>query len=100
MYVHGRSQEPLESAETGALYQDPGEIKREEYPGTHDFYAQPEIKRKTHKPEDHLPTYGDPRDLNHVEAPETGELYAVSTDDELYIVHRPCFIHHCAHCTV
>ncbi len=78
MYVHGRSQEPLESAETRALYQDPGEIKREEYPGTHDFYAQPDIKRKTHKPEDHFPTYGDTRDIVLMEAPKTGELYAVS----------------------
>ncbi len=64
--------------ETGALYQDPGEIKREEFPGTHDEYALPDKKRKTHKPEDHQPTYADPNEIGHVEAPETGELYAVS----------------------
>ncbi len=62
----------VETSLSGAVYQDPGEIKREEYPGTHDVYTVPDKKGKTDKPDDHLPTYADPKD------PETGELYAVS----------------------
>ncbi len=80
--------------ETG-LYQDPGEIKRDEFPGTHDEYALPDKKRKTHKPEDHQPTYADPKDIEHAKAPETGEIYTVSITCSCFSFGRLKFVAQC-----
>ena len=65
-YVHCRvkwpdkSPPPAEEAYSPPapiLYADPNTIPREEHPGTGNVYTVPDKVRKTHKPEDHLPTY-------------------------------------------
>ena len=43
--------------ETAPMYAGPSAIDRQEYPGTHDAYTMVDKTKKTHKPEDHLPTY-------------------------------------------
>ncbi len=58
------------------MYLDPGEIKRDnKYP---DVWTIPDVKRKTPKPDDHLPTCTDHKDIKHADAPDTGDLYTVS----------------------
>ena len=47
--------EVVEAAPTYAAVES--NIQRQEFPGTRDFYTVPNKSQKTHKPEDHLPTY-------------------------------------------
>ena len=49
--------EIAEVGETAPMYADPSAIDRQEFPGTHDVYTVVDKTKKTHKPEDHLPTY-------------------------------------------
>ena len=49
--------EIAEVGETAPTYADPSAIDRQEFPGTHDVYTVVDKTKKTHKPEDHLPTY-------------------------------------------
>ena len=48
---------PPDNIPAPVLYADPNLIPREEHPATGDVYTMPDKSRKTHKPEDHLPTY-------------------------------------------
>ena len=64
-YDHCREKSPdktpppdnTDSAPAPILYADPNTIPREEHPTTGDVYTMPDKKKRTHKPEDHLPTY-------------------------------------------
>ena len=65
-FVHYRDKSPdktpppaeeTDSAPAPILYADPNTIPREGHPTTGDVYTMPDKGRKTHKPEDHLPTY-------------------------------------------
>ena len=49
--------EIAEVGETAPMYAGPSAIDRQEFPGTHDVYTMVDKTKKTHKPEDHLPTY-------------------------------------------
>ena len=42
---------------TSPICSDISAIERQEHPGTHDVYTVVDKTKKTHKPEDHLPTY-------------------------------------------
>ena len=48
---------PPDNIPAPILYADPNLIPQEEHPATGDVYTMPDKSRKTHKPEDHLPTY-------------------------------------------
>ena len=65
LLVHSREKSPDKSppptdapdSATPLVYADPSTIPREEHPTTGDVYTMPDKARKTHKPEDRLPTY-------------------------------------------